>query len=225
MRKTSILLLLILVAILSSCTPETEPVEGLINESEDTKQDIINILRLYLTETKVFTIENTKTSDSDFTITFPFYKEDINSTYLENEYTNSTNDSGILLYQILEVMKEDLDQTEIYQEDAWNEITNSSNQRVCQYRVFINDRELVFRYYYIGDENNIIGIYGNISDKDQKLEYTINTIEYFYKEDQFNKVSQSYYREEDMQYDRSMYLRPGGFDELTYTEYDYEDRR
>jgi hypothetical protein len=225
MRKTSLLLLVIFVAILSSCTPEIDPVETIINESEDTKQDIINILRLYLAETRELTVENTNTTDSDFTITFPFYKDDLSHTYQRNAYMSVINENDTRLYQILETMKDDLDKTEQYQEDTWKEITNSSDMRIIQYRLFINNRNLAFQYYYIGNENNIIGIYGNMSDENQRLEYTINTMEYFYQDDQFNKASQFHYKEGDIQYEKTIYHRPGGFDEITYTEYDYDNGR
>lgn len=219
MRKSAIVLLLVIVLTLSACKPVEDEYITYANEADNTKEQLVQLIGQILLKTELLLpVEETP---NIIEVEYPFFKSDftyVNTTDIIDQVSFS---SAVVLHTSLAAIRNDLSSSGSYEEDTWKEVYDSNKKIVFQYRIYMNDDSIVLQHYRVDDQDKIIGYHVYISLMDDKLEYIMNSIDYFYNDDVYANGQQSYFKENDIYSEKSLLSKGDQHFEIGYMEYDF----
>jgi len=219
MRKSTVVLLLIIVLTLTACKPTEEKYITYNNVAANTKEQLVTLIDQILLKTELLLpVEETP---NILEVEYPFFKSDFTFVHSTKAKDLLFYSSGATLHASLSSIRDDLFSSTSYQENDWKEVFNLKDEKMYQYRIFMNNNEVILQHYKKNDENIIKGFHARISTENNQLEFIMNSIDYNYEKDAYENGQESYYKEDAIYYEKSLISKSDQHVEMSYMEYDF----
>ncbi|GEM_PF-5004161 len=196
-----------------------------LNETIQTREEVLVIVNEILDAMEI--LNPVPSSDPLFTEELPIVRSELDFINNERIFDDHFSFGALSAQGYLRVIRDELNPFDPFAEDQWviREALMIDNSVYTKktFRIYVNEDEVQYQYYYIDGYDRVVAADAWISIKDGVLELSFSSIAYYYEEGHFEHGIRSYYKQDDIEYTWQVFQHEGAFVGLNYIERNFAE--